>query len=158
MKRRKKASKGKSNVVHPNVSRLDYESNHGYSVRIQRKGKETSRLFSDSVYGGKRKAKAAAIAWREKIVKRVGKAMKGGQSAPAKPPGYSTLKRRPVSLVTNGKRRKVMCWVGFLRIEDRKHLSTTWSIDKHGEEKALAGCKAWLVAKKAELAARLRNS
>lgn len=143
-----------SNVVHPNVSRVDYEHNHGYSVRIQRKHKETSKLFSDAVYGGKLKAKRAAIQWREKMLKELG-AVIWGRSRPQNPPGYSYIQRKPVTVTTTKGSHETMCWVGFLRIEGGKHLSTRWSVPKWGSRKAKANCEAWLARKKAELEARL---
>lgn len=156
MKRRKK--KVGSKVVHPNVSRIDYPGLHGYTVRFARDGKEVSKYFSDTVYGV-RKGKLAAISWREETIKQIGEAVpRGNHGVPAKPPGYSTIKRQLCPLNINGELRKVLCWVGFLRIEDRRHLSTKWSINKWGERKAKKGVEAWLVKKKAELAARLGKS
>ena len=51
------------------ITRLDYQKTHGWWVRIRRKSNPCSKLFSDGVYGGRDKALAAAIAWRdEKLV------------------------------------------------------------------------------------------
>jgi hypothetical protein len=39
----------------------------GYQVRVVRRGKETSRYFSHRLWGGKRKALAAANNWRDQV-------------------------------------------------------------------------------------------
>lgn len=149
----------RSNVVHPNVSRVDYGSNHGYSVRLCRNGSETNKLFSDGVYGGKDKAKAAAIAWREAQARKLGPAMPlGHRGGDIKPPGYSYIKRKTAYVYKDdGTKVPFDAWVGFLRIENRKHLITKWSIDKWGPIKAKRKCKAWLAQRTAELQERLRR-
>ncbi|TWU39244.1 AP2/ERF family transcription factor [Novipirellula artificiosorum] len=48
-----------------NITRIDRESSGGYLVRIMRKGKKTSKFFSDSENGGKKKALTAARAFRD---------------------------------------------------------------------------------------------
>ena len=49
----------------PAVVRVDTGGTHGYQARIGGSVGYESKLFSDKKWGGKRKAKAAAIAWLE---------------------------------------------------------------------------------------------
>lgn len=49
----------------PAVVRIDTGGTHGYQARIGGSVGYESKLFSDKKWGGKRKAKAAAIAWLE---------------------------------------------------------------------------------------------
>jgi len=54
------------------ISRIDSNNAHCYTVRVGYKIPEaTHKTFSDSVYGGQRKALKAAIAYRDKEVKRL---------------------------------------------------------------------------------------
>jgi hypothetical protein len=54
-----------------NITRMDYERTHGYWVRFQfgaslpGQREVIQKLFADLAHGGKRKALAAAIAWRD---------------------------------------------------------------------------------------------
>ncbi|MEM9586078.1 MAG: AP2/ERF family transcription factor [Planctomycetota bacterium] len=52
-----------------NISRVDADSKHGYLVRVMRRGNRKQKFFSDSTYGGKRKAQDAARAFRDKLEK-----------------------------------------------------------------------------------------
>jgi hypothetical protein len=45
------------------IYRFDHDRTHGWMVNFRHRGKTTSRLFSDGVHGGKRKAHAAALRW-----------------------------------------------------------------------------------------------
>lgn len=149
MKKKKTAAPG-TNVVHPNVSRVDYPGTHGYTVRIQRDGKVTNKFFSDS--GHKREALAAAISWREATARGIPPMRR------IQPPGYSYLKRGICFDYAGDFRYEYAAWVGFLRIEDRKHLVTKWSIDKWGDEEARRRCEDWLARRKADLASRLAGA
>ena len=51
-----------------NITRLD-TSTRGYQVRLCRRGKYYSKLFSDSEFGGKRKALQAAREYRDTMIK-----------------------------------------------------------------------------------------
>jgi len=52
------------------ISRLDQESvgTHGWQVRFQRKGVRQGRFFSDSEWGGKRRALAIARKYRDQLL------------------------------------------------------------------------------------------
>jgi hypothetical protein len=60
---------------HKSISRVDHEKKHAYGwfVRVAYKGKMHQKFFSDLSQGGKRKALKAAIAWRNKTEKKLGK-------------------------------------------------------------------------------------
>jgi len=49
------------------ITRIDHKNTHGWNVRIVKDGETHSRLFSDGVHGGKRKALEAARAYRDKL-------------------------------------------------------------------------------------------
>lgn len=47
------------------ITRIDHRNTHGWNVRIVKDGTTHSRLFSDGVHGGKRKALIAARSYRD---------------------------------------------------------------------------------------------
>ena len=54
-------------MKHPrNISRMDHEAKrtYGWLVTLQRKGEIVVKMFSDGVYGGKRKALTATVEYR----------------------------------------------------------------------------------------------
>jgi hypothetical protein len=53
-----------------NIKRVDNETTrtHGWVVTVQRRGEIVVRLFADGVYGGKKKALAAAAAYRDLLL------------------------------------------------------------------------------------------
>lgn len=55
------------NAAFRNIKRMDdpSRSTHGWLVRVQRHHRIAIKLFSDGVWGGKRKALAAARDWRD---------------------------------------------------------------------------------------------
>ncbi len=60
---------------HKSISRVDHEKKHAYGwfVRVAYQGKMHQKFFSDLAQGGKRKALKAAINWRNKTEKKLGK-------------------------------------------------------------------------------------
>jgi len=60
---------------HKSISRVDHEKKHAYGwlVRVAYQGKMHQKFFSDLAEGGKRKALKAAIAWRNRTEKKLGK-------------------------------------------------------------------------------------
>lgn len=114
-------------------------------------------MFSDSVYGGQFQALRAALAWRMKIARKLRPPQKMGvEFGEVNPPGYHYVKRMPSHNYRNGLRQDYDSFVGFLRIENRKHLSTRWSIEKWGAAAAESHCREWLAEKLKEL--RLRRA
>lgn len=55
-----------------NVTRFDYGNSHGWWVRIRRGDRAVSQFFSDGIHGSKRAALAAALAYRDKQLRRLG--------------------------------------------------------------------------------------
>jgi AP2 domain len=55
-----------------NIIRVDHEASHTHAWRVtlQRHNDIAVRTFSDSVYGGKRKALKAAVAYRNELLRR----------------------------------------------------------------------------------------
>ncbi len=133
---------------HPNITRMDYARTHGWWVRIYRncdaKQKNcTSQMFSDSVYGGKRKALARAIAWRDEMLALLPPKKRSGA---ARPPGYGYV------VSYEGSRR----WTAWLRTEGRGAKSTRYSIDKWGDDGAYEKAAAWLKREQRFVRERLR--
>jgi hypothetical protein len=133
---------------HQNITRMDYARAHGWWVRIYRNcaGKQKnclSQLFSDGVYGGKRKALVAAIAWRDQMLELL-PAKK--QSGALRPPGYGYVVRY------QGSNR----WTAWLRTEGRGVKSTRYSIARWGADGAYDKAAAWLKREQRAVRARLR--
>lgn len=55
------------NSSNRNITRMDHEKVRGFWVRIVKDGEMHQKLFSDSQYGGKRKALDAARAYRDHL-------------------------------------------------------------------------------------------
>ncbi|MBX6324750.1 MAG: hypothetical protein IRY93_01795 [Chthoniobacterales bacterium] len=60
----------------PNIRRIDTKprakkQTHGYQVHFLRGDKIVTKLFSDSVYGGKRAARRAARKFRDAVLRRL---------------------------------------------------------------------------------------
>ena len=51
-----------------NISRIESGATQGFQVRITRQGRQWCKLFSDSVWGGQRKALKAAREYREELL------------------------------------------------------------------------------------------
>ena len=62
----------------PGICRIDQpeKHNHGFFVRVQRKGKVHSAFFTDFKHGGRAKALAAAKLHREQLLAKLGPAKK----------------------------------------------------------------------------------
>jgi len=62
-------------MKYKSVSRIDQEEKHthGWYVRVRFRGSEVSRFFNDKRHGGKRKALAAAVEFRDETERRIGK-------------------------------------------------------------------------------------
>jgi hypothetical protein len=107
-----------------------------------------SRLFSDGMFGGKRKALAAAIKWRDRVARKL--------PPPAKPwkatsPGYGYVYRSVV------KRRAGVAdvWIGWAKLGAGrgKHAQTSVSIERWGSREAKRRCERWLGAHRKKLRA-----
>ncbi|WP_202976804.1 AP2/ERF family transcription factor [Candidatus Oscillochloris fontis] len=107
-----------------NITRMDYAKSQGYFVRVRWKGEARSKLFSDSVYGDRLSALAAAIEWRDQMTKELGKPRPG-----APPPANTGIHRR----MRGGREVYEATWS-----VNGKRGRTTYSIEKHGAKRAKA--------------------
>ena len=118
-----------------NICRLDNASlnRHGWLVQIQREGNNIKKMFSDSVLGGKQKAFAAAIEFRESIITSLSPAEYNlwhrtivRRNNTSGIPGVGLYKR------PNGTERWVACWTD----ENGSKKTRTYSVSIHGKRKA----------------------
>lgn len=60
---------------HKDIARIDQESKrtYGWYVRVRYKGRQHSKFFADKMNGGKNSALLAAISWRDKTRRKLGK-------------------------------------------------------------------------------------
>jgi hypothetical protein len=68
----------------PNIRRIDTKARakkqtHGFQVHFLRGKNAVTKMFSDSVYGGKEAARRAARAFRSKAMGRAAKPKSGGR-------------------------------------------------------------------------------
>jgi hypothetical protein len=125
------------------ITRIDYEngknSTHGWQVRVQRNKVSRSKLFSDSLMGGKENALQAAIQFRDEFM--------------AENPPMSRLQLAQVEKRTNtsgvvgvskvrhidqrgDKTYEYWYWQAYWTPSPGKHKCVRFSIDKHGDEAA----------------------
>ena len=126
-----------------NIKRIDSTKTHGWQVHVRRGGILKTKLFSDRLHGGKKKALDAAKVHRDELVLSMAKL--------AKP--LWKIKRTPrtntghlgVSLTEyankSGKKRKVITVTA--RSEIGKAVNRKFSVDKLGYEAAVKKAVAW---------------
>ena len=112
-----------------NLTRMDHEGCKGWWVRIQRGDKQVSKLFSDGVYGGNKRAEAAAIKFRDEQLKKLPKRIYKGSSGPRKSAAGYYLRTR----LRRGKEEKA--WVAIWT-EDGRQMEKSFSINQHGHASA----------------------
>lgn len=118
-----------------NLTRMDHEGCKGWWVRIQRGSEHVSKLFSDGRYGSSKKAEDAAIAFRDKQLKRLpARIYKGSKGPRANAAGYYLRTR-----LRRGKEEKA--WVAIWT-EDGRQLEKSFSINQHGSAAAKKLAKA----------------
>jgi hypothetical protein len=120
-------------VKHKNITRIDHPDKHtfGYFVRIQWNGERRAKFFSDKAYGDRLAALDAALEWRNKTEKELGKPRTERQVVG---------KTRSSSGVVGVRKRKEghteyyeATWVSTVGKLHR----TRFSISKYGEKRAL---------------------
>ncbi|MEZ6121713.1 MAG: hypothetical protein R3C49_00900 [Planctomycetaceae bacterium] len=127
-------------TVQTGICRFDIEEHgtHGYMMRIHRAGRGYCEFFSDRKYGGKRKAKAAAVAERRRLEQEL--------------PDPATSKNRKLRRNSSGKvgvhlahdvdKRLENCeywsYVASWLSPDRKRINVKFSWKRYGEEAAWA--------------------
>ena len=126
-----------------NIKRIDSTKTHGWQVHVRRGGVLKTKLFSDRILGGKKKALDAAKEHRDSLVAEMAKL--------AKP--LWKIKRTPrtntghlgVSLTEyankSGKKRKVITVTARETIG--KAVNRKFSVDKLGYDQAVKKAVAW---------------
>ncbi|MCK4838000.1 MAG: AP2 domain-containing protein [Desulfobulbaceae bacterium] len=115
---------------HKDVARIDQESKrtHGWYVRVRFLGTTHSKFFSDKKNGGRYSSLLAALAWRDKKEKKLGK-----QRTDRHIVTVSNTTSGVVGVRLNDKLgRYEVSWVN----RDGKQGKTSVSIAKHGKKKA----------------------
>jgi hypothetical protein len=115
---------------HKDVARIDQESKrtHGWYVRVRFLGKTHSKFFSDKKNGGRYSSLLAALAWRDKKEKELGKVRTDRHVVTV-----SNTSTGVVGVRLNEKLgRYEVSWVN----KDGKQGKTSVSIAKHGKKKA----------------------
>jgi hypothetical protein len=122
------------------ISRIETSSTLGWYVRVYRNKKTYSKYFSDTKFGGKDKALETAIFQKEELSRMISKIPK----KPTKRRVVTKDKRnitgvlgvsRTSKKASNGK--SYDCYTVSWRPEPKVQKSTSFSIKKYGEEKAL---------------------
>lgn len=124
------------------VTRLDYERTHAWWVRFQRgpsgARRTASKMFSDGKWGGKKKALARALAWRDANEHRYPPLPRGGPNGSGRKPqlaGYSS-----VSAVERAGRPVLL---GRFKRADGSFATLQLSVDKWGST-ARSKVDAWV--------------
>lgn len=122
------------------ISRIVTSSTLGWYVRVYRNKKTYSKFFSDTKFGGKDKALETAIFQKEELSRMISKIPK----KPTKRRVVTKDKRNTTGVLgvsrtskkaSNGK--SYDCYTVSWRPEPKVQKSTSFSIKKYGEEKAL---------------------
>lgn len=140
-----------------NVTRMDYARTHGWWVRVYRGvGADKrchSKHFSDGKHGGKRAALRAARAWRDRTLARLPASTLGNRGR-AVPPGHGYVRR----VLKMARVASHPVWVTWLRVEDGRCKSTSYSVELHGERAAQDMAERWLTRERKALRTRLRRA
>lgn len=122
------------------ISRIETSSTLGWYVRVYRNKKTYSKFISDSKFGGKEKALEMALFQKEELIKHIKKIPK----KPTKRRVVTKDRRNTTGVLgvsrtskkaSNGKSYE--CYTVSWRPKPKVQKSTSFSIKKYGEEKAL---------------------
>ena len=148
-------SKGDANMLQDissrtsmrNITRMDYARKdnkgrtQGWWVRMKRGSETFSRMFSDGKYGGKDKALAAAMRYRDELEKKYGVADYTGfrtdKTARNKSGVIGVHKDTKRKTKANGRIYSYEFWIASWVDEKGKHHVRSFSISKYGEAEAL---------------------
>jgi AP2 domain len=129
--------RGPRTTKHKNITRIDHPAKrtHGYNVRVAWKGEKYGKFFSDRIHGDRLAALDAAIAWRNKTEKTIGKPRSEHQVV-----GIHSRNNTGVVGVRKRQRGNVEVYEATWIVRDeegnRKRQTTCFSIARHGEKKA----------------------
>ena len=115
---------------HKDIARIDQESkcSHGWYVRVRFQGETKSKFFSDKKYGGREKALALAVEWRNNTEKKIGKIRTDKHLVTVSNSGTGVVGVR----LNEEYNRYEVSWVNA----EGKQGKTSISIRKHGKETA----------------------
>lgn len=130
-----------------NITRMDYSRSHGYWVRFEYLAHPISKLFSDSRYGGKRKALKAAVQYRDEVALTLPPRRHGSDTLPG---SGRIWKERRSYISWTGVRKYYTAWTAWIMLSPQHPASTNTSIDKWGSRKANTLTTLWLEAKRKE--------
>jgi hypothetical protein len=122
------------------IYRIDQQASHTHSwlVTVQRRNRIYNRHFTDSVYGGKAKALAAAIAYRAGLIQRLPVLTKREFCAITKKnniSGISGVSRHEAPGRTPNSPRQVF-WLAQWPVGNYRAKKRKFSVKKYGEEGA----------------------
>jgi AP2 domain len=129
--------RGTKTTKYKNITRIDHAAKRtfGYNVRVAWKGEKHGKFFSDRIYGDQLAALDAAISWRNKTEKAIGKPRSEHQIV-----GWHSRNNTGIVGVRKRKRGNVEVYEATWIIRDdegnRKRRTTCFSIARHGEKKA----------------------
>ena len=117
---------------HKDIARIDQETKrtHGWYVRVRYFGKTHSKFFSDGKCGGRYSSLLSALAWRDKIEKKLGKQRTDRHIVTVSNTSTGVVGVR----LNDNMNRYEVSWVTPLG----KQGKTSVSIKKHGKEKAFS--------------------
>jgi hypothetical protein len=126
----------------PGICRIDQPAkhNHGYFVRLQRRGKIHSAFFTDCWHGGRKQALAAAQQHYQKLLAKWGPPKRMARR------WWAEIRRRKGSCSIVGVQRLVVRRYGKVR----KYWKATWSPEPY-----VVRCKAFSVRKYGSRKAKL---
>jgi len=128
-----------------NITRFDYGKTHGWWVRFQRSTESgtkrvVSKMFSDAVHGGKRKALRAAVEWRDQTAATIKPARRRTTRVSGYVKRVEITRRVGVSPV----------YLAWIRMPNGQAASTSFSIEKWGAQEAKRRCQLYLARKRRE--------
>jgi AP2 domain len=129
--------RGTKTTKYKNITRIDYAAKrtYGYNVRVAWKGEKHGKFFSDRTFGDRLAALDAAVAWRDKTEKAIGKPRSEHQIV-----GWHSRNNTGVVGVRRRTRGNVevyeATWIVRDEAGNRKRRTTMYSIARHGEKKA----------------------
>lgn len=128
------------------ITRYDYTLTHGWVVRVKYKGElKCNKLFSDSIYGGKLKAKKAAVKFEKEFADRYDRDNIDGRTCKEKfyfsrsQANNKHSNRAGVFKIvkpSTSKGKKLYYWIASIYVEQYKPIIKGFSVQKHGNKGA----------------------
>lgn len=122
-----------------NIKRVDYAEKRtfGWLVQLSRKGVKNVKFFSDTVYGGKKKALEASITYRDNLKMLAGKKYHVWRRSILRKNNTSGIVGvGRYNSVNNKTGKKSAFWQAFWDDKTGKRRSRKFSVLRYGEEEA----------------------